>query len=44
MTLGDALRATVGEVPDDTLAGWTAVLADLAGEADPARPLPPGRS
>ena len=33
-TLGDALRATVGEVPDDTLAGWTAVLADLAGEAD----------
>ena len=35
MSVGDALRATVGEVPDDTLAGWTAVLADLAGEADP---------
>ena len=34
--VGDALRATVGEVPDDTLAGWTAVLADLAGEADAA--------
>ena len=32
--MGDAVRATVGEVPDDTLAGWTAVLADMAGEAD----------
>jgi hypothetical protein len=32
--LGDALRTTVGKVPADTLAGWTAVLADMAGEAD----------
>jgi adenylate cyclase len=32
--LGGALRATVGEVPADTLAGWIAVLADMAGEAD----------
>ena len=32
--MGDSVRATVGEVPDDKLAGWTAVLADMAGEAD----------
>ena len=34
--LGDALRATLGEISGETLAGWTAVLADLAGEANAA--------
>ena len=33
-TLGDALRETVGDISDGTIAAQAAVLADMAGEAD----------